>query len=439
VGFDTVAGACEDEAMATQAAPSTIGTDPVAPERARILTELLDGMDELVAGAVHAICTEIPAYGAQDRRFVADVAEQVEAHYTTKLKAFREERTVTLDEVTFIRAAAMRRARAGLALEDYMNAFRVGEKALWEAVVATAGDTPLGHEAALTLVAPLMRYVDFVTTQAAHAYVEFQQYEVAEADRERRDLVEQLLGGELPADTALLATAQAHGIARDAPLLVAVAVPVGPSSDSDAAHVASAALARSASTETKTLVVARQSEIVAVPALTDRIDANTVCERLRGLYEHLRHEGIVLAIGVGTLADGVGELPRSYAEARTALAGVAADGGVVALPCLSAFQYLTQRPDDTVRRLIDPRLSAFLAGDRAKGGVLVDTIRAFADADLSLRVAAQHLHVHPNTAHYRLRRIEQRTGRNPRRIADLIELLAAIALGDAPAASAQAK
>jgi DNA-binding PucR family transcriptional regulator len=137
----------------------------------------------------------------------------------------------------------------------------------------------------------------------------------------------------------------------------------------------------------------------------------------------------VLAIGVGTVADGVGELPRAYTEARAALAGVAAGGGVVALPCLSAFQYLTQRPDDTVRRLIDPRLSAFLADDQARGGVLADTIRALADADLSLRVAAQHLHIHPNTAHYRLRRIEQRTGRNPRRIADLIELLAAIALG----------
>jgi sugar diacid utilization regulator len=418
--------------MATRTAPSAVSADPVAAERGRILTELLDDLDGLVSGAVAAICTEIPAYAAQGERFVADVTGQVEAHYRTKLTAFREERTVTLEEVSFIRAAAMRRARAGLALEDYMNAFRVGEKALWEAVVATAGDTPLGHEAALTLVAPLMRYVDFVTTQAAHAYVEFQQYEVAEADRERRDLVEQLLAGEFPADTSLLGTAQAHGIGRNAPLLVAVAVPVGPATDSDAAHVASTALARAASAETKTLVVARQSEIVAVPALTERGDASEVCERLRAVQDHLRQEGIVLAIGVGTVADGVAQLPRAYTEARAALAGVASEGGVVALPCLSAFQYLMQRPDDTVRRLIDPRLSAFLAEDQARGGILADTIRAFADADLSMRVAAQHLHIHPNTAHYRLRRIEQRTGRNPRRIADLIELLAAIALG-APA------
>jgi sugar diacid utilization regulator len=387
----------------------------------------------LVDAAVTAIFDEIAGYRAQDERFVADVSDQVAAHFRTKLTAFLEERTVSLDEVSFIRAAAMRRARAGLALEDYMNAFRVGEKVLWEAIVATAGDTPLGHEGALTLVAPLMRYVDFVTTHAAHAYVEFQQYEVAEADRERRDLVEQLLNGELPLDGALLTVAQACGIGRDSQVVVAVAVPLQPSADADALHVASAAIGGAATAEAKTLVVVRQSEVVAVPALAPREDARELCQRLRDVREHLRQEGIELAIGVSTVADGVAEIPRAYQEARAVVTCAAAAGGVVALPSLSAFEYLTQRPDDTVRRLIDPRLTTFLAEDRLRGSVLAGTIRAFANADLSVRLAAEGLHVHPNTAHYRLRRIEERTGRNPRRIADLIELLAAIALDEAPA------
>jgi sugar diacid utilization regulator len=67
--------------------------------------------------------------------------------------------------------------------------------------------------------------------------------------------------------------------------------------------------------------------------------------------------------------------------------------------------------------------------------VLTKTIRAFAGADLNLRVADERLQVHPNTAHYRLRRIEERTGRNPRHIADLLDLLVAIALDDAGPAS----
>ena len=46
-------------------------------------------------------------------------------------------------------------------------------------------------------------------------------------------------------------------------------------------------------------------------------------------------------------------------------------------------------------------------------------------------MAAERLQVHPNTAQYRLRRIEERTGRNPRRISDLLDLLVTIALDDA--------
>jgi len=89
------------------------------------------------------------------------------------------------------------------------------------------------------------------------------------------------------------------------------------------------------------------------------------------------------------------------------------------------------RPARQRHRLVNPRLRAFLDEDRRRGRVLTETIRAVADADLNLRMAAERLQVHPNTAQYRLRRIEERTGRNPRRIADLLDLLVAIALDDA--------
>jgi len=73
---------------------------------------------------------------------------------------------------------------------------------------------------------------------------------------------------------------------------------------------------------------------------------------------------------------------------------------------------------------------AFLAEDRARDGRLRQTIRALADADLRLHVTAERLQIHPNTARYRLRRVQERSGRDPRRVADLIELLVAIALED---------
>lgn len=410
--------------MTIEAVPRS---DVVAAERGRILSSLLSDLSALVDASIEAMRAEIPAYAAQGEGFFEDVREQVAAHYRTKLTSFLEEREVTLDEVSFIRGAAMRRARAGLALEDYVNAFRVGEKVLWDAIVARAGEHPFGHEAALTLAAPLMRYVDFVTTHAAHAYVEFQQFAVADADRERRDLLDLLLGGDLPADGPLRALAQQYRIVAETPMAVVVATARGGVA-TEPPNSARATIAAAGSHETETLVVARRNEIVAIWALGARADIGAACDRLDRVHEHLRREGIELAIGVSAVACSVRELPRAYHEAREAVDRVREAGGVVALPRLSPFDYLIARNDETARRLLDPELRRFLDEDRRRGGVLSETIRAFAGADLRLRETAERLHVHPNTAQYRLRRIQERTRRNPRRIADLMELLVAIQL-----------
>jgi hypothetical protein len=417
-----------------------MSTVPAAPrsaaveaERRRICTTMLDGVESIAEDSVRLIREEIPAYRAlqEEERFIADVSDQVHKHHRMNMISLLEDRPVTLEEISFVRGAAMRRARAGLALEDYIGAYRVGQQNLWDTIIAVAGETPEGRAAALTLATPLMRYVDFASTHAGHAYAEFQQYAVADADRERRDLLEHLLAGKLPTRGPLLAAAQRYGVRRDARMLVAAAVPVGPDPDADAPYAASAALARSGLREPRTLVVVRQSEIVAVAALCSDGDAGAQCRRLEALQRRLGEEGMPLAMGVSTVAAGVAELPRAYAEARSALECIVDDGGgVVALPHLSPFGYLALRVDDTARRLVDPRVREFLDEDRARDGVLTATIRAFADADLKVNAAAEQLQVHPNTAQYRLRRIEERTGRNPRQIADLLDLLFAIALDD---------
>jgi hypothetical protein len=408
------------------------GDGAVRAERRRILSTLLEHSGALVEAAVEAIRAEVPAYAAQEEPFFVDVRDQAGKHFRTKLCLLLEERDGTLEDVAFVRGGAMRRARAGFALEDYLNAFRVGQQVFWEAVLATAGHTPLGHEAALTLNAPLLRYCDFVSTHAGRAYVESQQYMVAEDDRQRRDLLEHLLAGTVPVNGPLLAAARGYGLGAETPMMVALAVVVGPQADADAPFAASATITRAVPWQPRILVVVRQGEIVAVPALCHGADPAGLCDHLEAACDRLRREGMPLAMGVSTVADGVAELPRAYLEARTALEGVAG-GGVVALPRLSPFDYLTLRADDTARWLVDPRVRAFLDEDRARGGVLIATVRAFADADLNLRVAAERLQVHPNTAQYRLRRVQERSGRNPRRIADLLDLLVAMTLGDGAA------
>jgi DNA-binding PucR family transcriptional regulator len=42
---------------------------------------------------------------------------------------------------------------------------------------------------------------------------------------------------------------------------------------------------------------------------------------------------------------------------------------------------------------------------------------------MNLTRAAEALHVHPNTLRYRLRRIEERSGRDPHIFSDLVDLI----------------
>jgi PucR C-terminal helix-turn-helix domain/GGDEF-like domain len=409
--------------------------ESVRAERARILGVLLARLDVLTETGVAAIRAEIPAYAAQhDPAFLEDLRTQVRLVYRTNLTSMLEERAITLDDIAFIRGAAMRRAQMGFALKDYLNAYRVGQQALWDAIVTTAGDTSVGHDAALSLATPLMRFINFQSTEAGQAYVEFQQAAVADADRARRDLLELLLVGELPDQPPLHETALEHRIGLESRMVVVVAVAADPKARSDAAQASSAKIARAVMSDVRTLVVVRRDEIVAIPVLGAGGDPGRVCDQVEELQRRLSADGNALSVGVSTVAAGVPELPRAYEEARLAIETLDGRAGVVALPRVAPFDYLVLRADQTVRRLVDERLRAFLEEDRGKNGGLSETVRAFADADMNLRLAAQRLHVHPNTAQYRLRRIEERTGRNPRRVSDLLDLLVAITLDRSGAA-----
>jgi DNA-binding PucR family transcriptional regulator len=95
---------------------------------------------------------------------------------------------------------------------------------------------------------------------------------------------------------------------------------------------------------------------------------------------------------------------------------------------MTMFEYLTSQGNSTARRMVPPAVERFVAEDRATGGVLLQTLQAYAAADLNAKQAAQELHVHVNTAHYRLARIAERTGCDLRRVTDVVELLIAARL-----------
>lgn len=403
---------------------------------ARIAASVEAALDELVSAAVEAIWEQVPAYqGSSDEQLRADVAGHVRAIFLVFLAGLTG-RPARRADFVMTRQQATRRAGQGIMLADFLQAFRIGQLTLWHGVLAAAGDDPEARDAALAIVAQIMQVIELGSAVAAEAYVEAQQHAVAETDRVRRDLLEDLLARRSSFAGHKRSLLRAAGLGPDTRLLVATAVLAGDRSDDRILHEAALAVSR-AHGGGHGLGVVRQDEIVMVLPLP-RGGASAAVTGLQRACADLQQRRIRLTVGVSTVRIGLGEIADAYTEARVARDSLGAAGGVLALPLLTSFDYLVLRDDETARRLIRPQVRQFVTEDTAAGGVLIATLMEFAACDLNAKTAAGRLHLHVNTAYYRLERIAERTGCDLRRLADVMELLIAVRLlGSVPARAAR--
>ena len=399
----------------------------------RIATMLAARRAELATESLREIRAAIPAYSAiDDPVILADVTEHVAENHDALRSSLVRGEPVTAQELAFIGPHAALRARRGVPLADFLQAFRIGHRVIWDAIVEFAAEDEQAAAAALDAARLVMEFIDLASTHAAQAYLEAQQLLLAEGDRVRRDLLEDLLAGREPAPGPRLTAARAAGLEARGRCVLIAAVPVSPADDELALRSAASALARAAGGVLRPLTVVRQDEIVIVRAL-DGDDARRLTEPIERAQRDLAATGVRLAIGISTPLETTAGLPDGYREACAALESLPPGGGLMALPDLSAFDYLTLRSDGTVLRLLAPAVRRFVEEDTAGGGALTATLLAYASANLNVKVAAQRLYIHVNTAHHRLARIENKTGCDLRDLGDVQELLIAIRLAGARA------
>jgi len=401
----------------------------------RIAGALEARRDELVATAFDAIRARLPVYRDADPAIAEDVVGHIRTHHDLLCAVMRRGRPAEVRDFRFVARHAALRARRGFALSDFLEAFRCYHHVVWEAMADAARDSGAGADEVLAAAGSVLRYVDLAATEASAAFLEAQQLLVADGDRVRRDLLEDLLAGRDPESAAGLAAARDAGLDGTAGGLVVAALPTTAPEDDGALRRAANALATAISARRgpRPLTVTRHGEIVLVRAVADGERPALVgpLERARAAPAARR---LALAVGVSTVQPGLAALGDAYREASLALGRVAATGGVLSLADLTPFEYLTMRDDAVARRMVDPDIARFVAEDRAHGGMLIRTLVAYAEADLNAKAASEALLIHVNTAHHRLGRIAERTGRDLRRLSDVIDLLIAIRISDGPAA-----
>jgi PucR C-terminal helix-turn-helix domain/GGDEF-like domain len=398
---------------------------------ARIVTTLREQVEQLTDAAMQEIFSEIPAYETTlDRTFVDDVREHVREHYLAALASVERGRAVTAEDLLFVRKHAAQRV-GQVSVADFIHAFQVGQHVLLDAAISLADDDA-SRRAVLSLLALIPRYFDVAIAHAADVYLEAEELLASTGERLRRDLLEDLLAGAPPPPGPRLDAARAAGLDQRSGCLVIAARPTASVEDPHALRAAATALARATQRPVAPLAVVRHDEIVVV-APGPSGDAGALADRLGDTQGRLAAGDVSLAIALSTEYDGLATVGDAYREAVSALDRLLPSPGVIALPAMTMFDYLTMHGDRTARRMVPPAIERFVAEDLDSGGALLATLRAYADADLSAKRAAEELHIHVNTAHYRLARIAERTGCDLRRVGDVIELLIAARLASAPA------
>jgi purine catabolism regulator len=147
-------------------------------------------------------------------------------------------------------------------------------------------------------------------------------------------------------------------------------------------------------------------------ALADRLRARVASE-----------VGAPLDAGAGRAVP-VGDLRRAFHEARCALEALGLAGGaeengssrggaLATYRDLGSFQLLLSLQDDEALRLFcDSILAPIEEGEGAYGGELMRSLEAFIECNGQWERAARQLYCHRHTLRYRIRRVEELTGRS---------------------------
>jgi purine catabolism regulator len=127
----------------------------------------------------------------------------------------------------------------------------------------------------------------------------------------------------------------------------------------------------------------------------------------------------------------VGSLTRSFHEARCALEATALTNGeappVASWRDLGAFTLLLSLQDDEALRLYcESVLGPIENGDTEYGGELLRSLEAFIEHNGQWERAAREVYCHRHTLRYRMRKVEELTGRDLSRAHDRIEFWLAL-------------
>lgn len=362
----------------------------------RVLADLEAVTDRLV----EAILAEDPSYGL-GRTTREDLRRSCHDNLQRILQALADEQ-VPGTAFDAPHATGHRRAEQGMPLESVLHAYRLGHRAIWDALVAQARDDG-GVAGLVDAASHVWEVVDSFSSEVARAYRETERVLHRQDDRRRDALVDALLEGRgreraVAADASAALDLPEHG--RYVVLVVA--------GTENGRTVADALAVRGVRSAWRTRAD-RETGLVALGRWTPE-QLGTALERVP-----------LLRAGLSPVVEGLAEVDAAHRLAETALRALPPlETGVSDLDSRLPGALLVTAPD-LAARLVERALGGALALDPDERDVLLLTLSTWLDTGGSAGQTATRLYCHRNTVLNRLRRLESLTGRSVERVDHLVE------------------
>jgi hypothetical protein len=347
----------------------------------RVLAEL----DALVARMGAAYQHEIAEYAAMTEATMAtDVLPVSRRLVQVFLSCVVQERTLTPDELRVFEQSGRDRLIMGMPLESVLHAYRIAGREAWTALCAAV--QPGEEQLLADLGARWIDIVDRTSSALARAYLSLSYDRLRDLDARRRELVEALLTAADPSEVAAVSL-------RFSTVLASAYVPVLVGGSGAAAGID----ALLADAPAGTLGGHRGDRVLLL-----------VPQRLDG---PIRRGGTLVAWGRPAACGRA--LCEEVSHVEQLLLTAVAEGhvqGSFGPDDLLVEQLLlgNERVADALRRRV-----ADVLASRDPAGVLIGTLRTYL-ATGSVPETARSEHVHVNTVAYRLGRVRDVTGLDPR-------------------------
>ncbi|UUW90266.1 PucR family transcriptional regulator [Pimelobacter simplex] len=379
----------------------------VSPEVRKLSARLLPESAALGAAMAARIRSEIPVYEAG----TTVSHDELTASCTVNARYILGNLAGDVAPAETPTETGTTRAEQGVPYAVVLQVFRVGSRFIWEVLVERAD--PQDRDRLLLAAADIWAVSDQLAADVTDAYRR------AMADRARRDgqmravLVGSLLDGDADATAYVGETAGMLDLGQATEYVVVSAESPAPGSEGlpDVERALRGRNVRSA----WRLDHDHQEGVV---ALRLGFGADHLVDVLAGLAR--------ARVGISCVVGRLDEVQEARRQARVACAAVSPGEATVARFGTDPLAVLLAGSPDQARILVDAVLAPVLALPPEDRTVVLDTARAWLAAGGSTSTAAQRLHVHRNTVRYRIRRLEEITGRDLARPVDAAELYVAL-------------